>query len=353
MQPSGDLAQAVEPGPRVVGGAVTWGFADPEHELAAVRLVQEIGVPGELLDFRSVPGGWALTLPRPDVLRMEYRLELRASSGERQEICDPANELRAPGAFGEKSVLELPGYVAPDWLTTPAEGTYEDLAFPADELGGPIHVRVWTPEGASGKLPMVVAHDGPEYDRLAQFTTFAAAKLPPLRVALVAPGDRNRWYSANPAYATAMAATVLPALGELTEGRPIGLGVSLGALAMTHLHRTHPDTFAGLFLQSGSFFTPELDPQERDFSGFAPVTAFVASLAEPESTIKIRPIPVTITCGTVEENLGNNRRLADLLRTQGYPVGLVEVPDAHNFVAWRDALDPALTELINAVLTRQ
>lgn len=348
MQPSGDLAQAVEPGPRVADGAVTWGCADPEHELAGVRLVQEIGVPGELLDFRSVPGGWALSLPRPDVLRMEYRLELRAASGERQEICDPANGLRAPGAFGEKSVLELPGYVAPDWLTAPAEGTYEDLAFPADELGGPIHVRVWTPEGASGKLPMVVAHDGPEYDRLARFTTFAAAKLPPLRVALVAPGDRNRWYSANPAYATAMATSVLPALGELTEGRPIGLGVSLGALAMTHLHRTHPDTFAGLFLQSGSFFTPELDPQERTFSGFAPVTAFVASLAEGA-----RPVPVTITCGTVEENLANNRRLADLLRAQGYPVSLVEVPDAHNFVAWRDALDPALTELINAVLTRQ
>lgn len=348
MQSSGDVAQAVEPGPRVVGDAVTWGFADPEHELAGVRLVQELGVPGDLLDFRRVPGGWALTLEAPAVLRMEYRLELRADSGERQEICDPANPLRAPGAFGEKSVLELPGYVRPDWLATPATGTYDDLAFPAGELGGEIHVRVWTPAGASGKLPMIVAHDGPEYDRLAQLTTFAAAKLPPLRVALVAPGDRNRWYSANPAYAEAMATTVLPALAELTEGRPIGLGVSLGALAMTHLHRTYPDTFAGLFLQSGSFFTPELDPQERDFSGFEPVTTFVAGLDEGA-----RPIPVTITCGTVEGNLANNRRLADLLRAQGYPVTLVEVPDAHNFVAWRDALDPALPELINAVLTRQ
>ena len=343
MQPT---SEALSPGPRVAEGAVTWEFADPSHELAGVRLVQEIGVPGDQLEFRAVPGGWALTLPRPPVRRMEYRLELRAKDGDRQEICDPANPLRAPGAFGDKSVLELPEYAAPAWLSTAPEGSYEDLAIPDDELGT-IAVRVWTPTRASGDLPLLVVHDGPEYERLAGITAYAAAQLPPLRVALVAPGERNRWYSANPAYAAALVTKVLPAIDGVAgvAGKPIGLGVSLGALAMFHAHRTYPDTFGGLFLQSGSFFTPELDPQERDFSGFGPVTEFVASLEKGA-----RPIPVTITCGTVEENLANNRRLANLLRTQGYPVNLVEVPDAHNYVAWRDALDPALAELVSRAL---
>src|SRR5215217_1605515 len=64
-------------------------------------------------------GGWTLTLPRPRVWRMEYRLELRHPDGGREEICDPANPLRAPGAFGEKSVLELPDYRRPSWLVQP------------------------------------------------------------------------------------------------------------------------------------------------------------------------------------------------------------------------------------------
>ena len=40
----------------------------------------------------------------------------------------------------------------------------------------------------------------------------------------------------------------------------IGVGVSLGALAMLHAHHTHPGTFDALFLQSGSFFTPRPGP---------------------------------------------------------------------------------------------
>ncbi len=39
----------------------------------------------------------------------------------------------------------------------------------------------------------------------------------------------------------------------------------------------------------------------------------------------------------------------DALTGQGYPARLVEVPDAHNYVGWRDAFDPALTDLLRTV----
>jgi len=42
---------------------------------------------------------------------MEYRLQLRHRGGARswtEEVCDPGNPLRAPGAFGDKSVVEFP-----------------------------------------------------------------------------------------------------------------------------------------------------------------------------------------------------------------------------------------------------
>jgi enterochelin esterase-like enzyme len=44
--------------------------------------------------------------------------------------------------------------------------------------------------------------------------------------------------------------------------RVVGAGVSLGALAMLHAHYRFPELFAGLFLQSGSFFVPRFDAQE-------------------------------------------------------------------------------------------
>ncbi len=98
---------------------------------------------------------------------------------------------------------------------------------------------------------------------------------------------------------------------------------------------------SALFLQSGSFFTPELDPQERRFSRFGPVTRFVAELAQ--AVADPDPVPVAMTCGRLEENLANNRAMADTLRALAYGVSFREVADVHNFTAWRDALDPALT----------
>ena len=102
-------------------------------------------------------------------------------------------------------------------------------------------------------------------------------------------------------------------------------------------------------LQSSSFFTPELDPQESDFSGFAAVTEFVAGVHAAESDPE--PVPTVLTCGTVEENLANNRLMAESLDRLGYPVRLVTVRDAHNYTAWRDALHPYLTELVNEVVS--
>jgi enterochelin esterase family protein len=56
-----------------------------------------------------------------------------------------------------------------------------------------------------------------------------------------------------------------------------------------------------------------------------------------------------MTCGTLEENLANNRIMARALSAQGYDVTLREVRDVHSYTAWRDALDPTLTGLLREV----
>ncbi|HKC29836.1 MAG TPA: alpha/beta hydrolase-fold protein, partial [Jatrophihabitans sp.] len=254
-------------------------------------------------------------------------------------------------------VLELPGYEAPWWLDAAAgESTEAPLAVAAAELDATIDLTVWAPVGleADRPAPLLVVHDGPEYVRLGAFTQYlgaavAAGELPPLRAALLAPGDRNAWYSANAAYSRALCEALLPALDEVAPATVrVGVGASLGGLAMLHAHRTYPDRFDGLLLQSGSFFTPALDAQESGFSGFAGVTEFVA--ATHAARCHERPIPSVLTCGSVEENLANNQLMAATLRRLGYPARLVTVPDAHNYVAWRDALDPHLTALVADVV---
>jgi enterochelin esterase-like enzyme len=340
-------------GPVVSAGSVTFRLPDQGQDgrptLAGVRLLPALSLPDTPLQFEHADGVWTLILSRPPVWRMEYRFQLRHQDNGLEEICDPGNGLRAPGAFGDKSVVEFPDYRAPSWLTAKRiPSDYRDLEGTA--------VRLWFPADAepAEPLPLLVAHDGPEYDRLASLTAYSGAlieagTLPRHRVALLAPGHRDDEYSANPTYTRALAQQVLPAIrATVRVDKPVvGMGASLGGLAMLHAQRRRPSLFGGLFLQSASFLDTRLDPQERWFSRFTRVSRFVTSTVR--GTTRGKPVPVTLTCGLAEENLANNRQMSAALGAQGYSMGLVEIPDAHNYVGWRDAVDPALTELLRTV----
>lgn len=343
-------------GPEVSDTHVVFALPDADRELRSVRLAPALSTTAEL-DFRPGPAGWTLDLDRPPVRRMEYRIQRGHADGGFDDIVDPANPLSAPGAFGDKSVVLFPDYRPPEWLAAEVEdGSYETLAVPTRGLGGPIELAVWTPPGAvAGQaLPLLIVHDGPEYERMAGLTRYAgsliaAGQVPAFRLALLAPGERNERYSAKNVYARALVGSVLPAIEAIApiQGRPVGMGASLGALAMLHAHRAHRGVFGGLFLQSGSFFDLRLDPQERTFGRYPRVTRFVVATRRPAE--EPDPIPVRLTCGAAEENLGNNRQVTGALLAQGYPARLTEVPDAHNYTAWRDAFAPTLGDLLTDV----
>jgi enterochelin esterase family protein len=153
-------------------------------------------------------------------------------------------------------------------------------------------------------------------------------------------------YSASARYARALAEEWLPALGAAAPrtGRPVALGASLGALSFLHAHWTSPGLLGGLFLQSGSFFRRRFDAHESHVARFDRITRFVSTIAG--SSAGPEPIPATLTCGTGEENLDNNRFLAAALAARGWDAPLVEHRDAHNWISWRDALHPHLAELV-------
>jgi enterochelin esterase-like enzyme len=234
------------------------------------------------------------------------------------------------------AAARVDGRRGPAWLDLPpAEGQWTDLSF----------ARVWSPAVPTDRV--LVAHDGPDYDGRASLGHFAAAilaagRVPPFRLALLPAGERDERYSASAAYTRELATRILP---RLTDRPVIGAGASLGALAMLHAQRRHPDLFAGLFLQSGSFFQPRFDSQESGFGRYQRIVRFVGHvLREPSGPA----LPVVMTCGD-EENLANNRDLAGVLRGQGYDVTFAENRDGHDWIGWRNALDPHLTTLLQRV----
>jgi enterochelin esterase-like enzyme len=337
--------------------AIAFRLADPGDARRAVTLWCDL--PVAHTRFRRVRGGWALDVPYggpddPPVDRIEYLFDVDGTLG-----LDPGNPLAVAGAFGDHSWLPLPGYAAPAWLDVePVPGHRVPLSL-ADTKVGRFDLEVWSPDDAVDHepLPMLLSHDGPEMDAYGELIRYVGAgiatgRLPRMRIALLAPGPRNQRYAANAEYTAALLDEVVPALATAWPSpvAPVLMGQSLGALAALHAAWTSPGVFAGLFLQSGSFFTPELDPQESRFEYWSEVTGFVATvLAATRAAPGVASI--AIGCGSAEENLADNRLMAAHLAATGAEVSWSEVRDGHTWTCWRDLLDPALTDLLVKVWT--
>lgn len=312
-------------------------------------LGQELVRPRPGPRFEWSDGAWRLAFARPEVDRLEYLIGIDGAF-----VPDPSNPLRAPGPFGDKSVVEWPEYRPPEWLDTIADtGPVEPFEIRCRRLVARVQVLLYsTPEPPGVDAPLLVVHDGPEYAEYAGLTRFLDAmswqeRIPPLHAALIQPVDRNETYSASALYAGALVRELLPAIAKRAPHRVrIGIGASLGALAMLHAHRRHPKTFDGLLLQSGSFFRQRFDKYESGFPRYRRITRFVGTVLRGDGVE--RQIPIALTCGAAEENRANNEAVAEALVYQRYPAWISPVRDGHTWTCWRDSLDPHLPALIEA-----
>ena len=313
-------------------------YADPRRRLAAVSLAHELGdrLPRE---FTRRGRSWELQTPVPEVVRFEYQFELVDRKGRSERVLDPANPKSASGPWGDKSVWEAPEYERPAWLERDAVGEVERTVISSRVLRAALPALLWSHPDAHERSPVLVVHDGPEYAEHSSLLTLLG-QLPPLRAVLIAPVDRNETYSASARYARALSDEILPSLGE--HPLRIGMGASLGALAMLHTHRRHPASFDALFLQSGSFFRRR-DRHEQWFPRYERISRFVGTTLAGRAD---RPIPVTILCGSVEENLPANVAMYEALRHQRYDARFHEFRDGHNWIAWRDSFHPHLLRLL-------
>jgi enterochelin esterase-like enzyme len=199
---------------------------------------------------------------------------------------------------------------------------------------------------AIGERPgarVLVVLDGPEYQRRLRLLALLRrlvdrGEVKPHRVALVEPDDRMETYSASAAFARTFAAELAG-----LRGRRVGLGCSLGGLALLHVHRTHPESLDGLFLQSGSYFRRRTDGQEAGFARFSRIDRFVGTVLRGRDPT---PVPTTITCALDEENYSNNAAVAKALAEQGYPVDFHAARGGHDWPTWKRAVEAHLPALL-------
>ncbi len=337
--------------PQLLDAHVGFRFDLDDPDVTAVDLDCDSAVPGPRA-LRRDGAGWLLELPRPPLQRLEYRYTVtRGSSSE--TVLDPGNPLTVSTAFGDRSVLELPGYVAPWWLSAPVvEGTTEELGVSGETVDD-VPMTVWAPStlAADEPAPLLLVHDGPEYDALASVTAYSGAlvasgSVPAHRVALAHPVLRDAWYSGSPAYLRTVGDAGLDRLGDryAVRGPVVVVGASLGGLTAVLLGLLAAPRVGGVFAQSGSFFQVRHDDSESGYPYFGRIARHVQSVLDMREAQ--HPLVVSMTCGSLEENLANNRDMAAALRRAGHDVTLREVPDLHSYTAWRDALDPGLTEVL-------
>lgn len=343
----------------VIESQLVFTAADPGWRLRLVQLECDDAIAG-VRRFRRSSKGWVLTIPRPALQRVEYRYLLTAADGTTAVVLDPGNNERVATAFGDRSVVLMPGYQRPAWLRAsgsrlPVHRLVDEFAgmLVATEQVGGLPVEVWSPAGLANDepAPLLVVHDGPEMVTLAALDMYASemvssAVLPAFRMMLCRPVRRDEWYAANDSYLAAE----LVAINEVTQryathlDRIVVMGASLGGLTALLLAMGDGFDFAGVLCQSGSFFQPDLDPQESSYPWFGRIVDSVRAI--PELAARRRPLPIALSCGALEENAANNHAMAERLRAAGHDVRYLEVADLHNYTAWRDSWDPALTDLL-------
>ncbi len=340
--------------PIVEGTKVTFVFHGEADEVALRHWVY--GLPAAV-PLHRVPRTdlWYHTIELPEGSRVEYKYQVTVGQ-ETRLIHDPLNDRLARDPFGANSVCHAAGYEVPDWIhddPSVRKGTVEERVFRSRTLGGPRRVKLYKPARyrETRRYPLLVVHDGSDYDRFANLTTVLdnlthRRDIPGLVVAMTDPPNRMEQYRDSEEHARYIAEELVPSLeNELPlVGEPSGrglMGASLGAVASLSTAIRYPEMFGRLLLQSGSFAFSDIGSHDR-----GPVFDPIADMV---NRYRADPFPVTervfVSCGVHESLIYENRSLVPVLERTGMDVRYVEARDGHNWENWRDRLREGLAFL--------
>ncbi|MDH3264555.1 MAG: alpha/beta hydrolase-fold protein [Paracoccaceae bacterium] len=337
--------------PLLEPGAASFFWHGPADR---VELVRWINAGVDRVGFQRVPGTdlWHLHLAVADGGRFEYKLAVSHDGHEAWHL-DPRNPHRARDPFGENSVCLTFGYQRPAWSQpqgAPA-GRIERLEVPSTIFGETRVESLYLPAGhdPSHPHPLVVIHDGTDFMTYADLAVsldnlIAAGDIPPIVAALIQTRDRMGEYPRGRRHARYVVEELLP---TVSRGRSIAasprnrvlLGASLGAVASLSTAFRHPGVFGGMVLKSGSFI---LDPEaleQRSHPVFHQVARLVRAMRRAPKPPRMRAF---VSTGELEGLAGENRALAEFLRTRDVDVLFKSAWDGHHWHNWRDQLRDGL-----------
>jgi enterochelin esterase family protein len=276
-----------------------------------------------------------LTLEFPPGAYLEYAF-LDASG---TPFADPDNPHQANNPWWSyPRAVELPGFKAAA-LPMPSKAAQvhrhrlESRAFGAAR-------RYYVYEPSQPAQATLYVQDGVAYYRTARLAETAEAlceqnQIRPLRLVFLEPQDRRVEYWFNPRYEAFVLEEILPAVERQYGPTPErGLwGASLGGVVSAWLALRHPQVFSLVITQSACL---TLEPGGSDsYTGPEWLTA---------QYMAAQRLPLRLYCetGQIEWLLAPNRRFVAMLADKGYAHAYFERPSGHNWMTWRQGLEPAL-----------
>jgi enterochelin esterase family protein len=344
------------PTPVAEPGALTFLW---RGEAVAVELLRWIHAGVDRVPLTRIDGSdlWHVRIAVEDDGRFEYKLNIIGAQGE-SWVLDPRNPHRAGDPFGENSVAMTYGYARPEWSVDRGapRGSIVTLEIESRVFGNTRHERVYLPHGydPAHRYPIVVIHDGGDYDDFADLTIsldnlIDTGDIPATIGVLIQADDRMSEYPKGRRHARYLVGDLMPevtsrySVSEDPRDRVL-LGASLGAVASLATAFRFPGVFGGLILKSGSFI---LDPEKLRHRPH-PVFERVARLVE---AVRRAPTPegirAFVSTGELEGLAQENRDLAELLRSRGVEVLFQSSWDGHHWHNWRDQLRDALMWVLN------
>ena len=334
--------------------------------------------------FHQIPSTdvWYLTVRLPTGARFTYGLSENdplVFSGFQPERfattqVDPLNPHRwgcEPDAtrYDCQSMAENKGAVPQPWIvknTSIAAGTLEKQKIHSKLLKNDHDLSIYLPAGykaTANPYDLVVIFDESAY--LTKVPTpvildnlIAASKIPATIAVLIAnpsQASRNAELTPNPKFADFLAKELIPWIHAhynvtTNPNKIVVAGSSLGGLAATYAGYRHPEVFANVLCQSGSFWwAPDHSGAIAD--GVTTETGWMAKqfIASPKL-----PLRFYIDAGAFEYDsngtgggiLETSRDMRDVLLAKGYEVHYQQFVGGHDYLSWRGTLADGLIDLI-------
>ena len=344
-----------------------------DDKTRGVALKGGLPSPAEFNRLTRVPGTdvWFQTQRLPRDARFTYMFVLDPPDHEIRSLAeaklvfarirpDPLN----PRTFQKRALVELPDAPPQPWIRRRpdvAVGVLKECEVPSAILKQERKISVYMPAGydpAGPRLPLVLLFDGQAYQGDIPAATIldnliADKKLPPVVAALVQPKDRMRELLCSDDFADFMAKELMPwvrANFRVTDdpARTVIGGFSAGGLMAAYCGLRHPDVFGNVLSQSGSFwYVPGAEVMTSRPQPYAETAWLTRKFIDaPKQPLKFHIEVGRFEASGFASQLGETRRLRDVLQAKGYAVIYSEYHGGHDAVNWRGSLADGLMALM-------